>query len=261
MSMADYLDDTARSVAFLSRIHVPQRHFVDYDGKLSRALRAFPVAGILIALPAAALVSVFQAVGAEPLFTAFVALGVLALITGALHEDGLADTADGIGGGRDKEHALTIMRDSRIGTYGAVALVLSFGIRTAALAAILPQLTPSATGLVFLAVAALSRAGLVWHWSGLPPARKDGVAAMAGTPDRDAVRIALVSAGILGIALFLLAGLPLLAILLVLLAFAGSVPAFGAVVGGKIGGHTGDTLGAAQQLAEMAILIALALAT
>ncbi|WP_275783013.1 adenosylcobinamide-GDP ribazoletransferase [Pararhizobium gei] len=255
----EFIDDLARSVAFLSRIHMPQRHFVGFDGRLSRAVRAFPLAGILIVLPAAALVSVFSAIGASPLFTAFTAIAVQALITGALHEDGLGDTADGLGGGRTRESALIIMKDSRIGSYGAVALILSFGLRSSALAAVIPLLSPSGAGLLVLAVAAISRTAMVWHWSKLPPARRDGVAASAGEPDATAANVAL-GLGIVSAALLLLlSGAPLLAVVLAIAASAATVAAFHPIVDGKIGGYTGDTIGATQQLTEIAVLAALAL--
>lgn len=188
--LRDFCDDVARSVAFLSRIHMPQRHFVDYDGRLNRAVRAFPLAGMLIALPAAAVASLLIALQVSSLFTAFVVVAVQALITGCLHEDGLGDTADGFGGGRDREAALVIMKDSRIGSYGAVALILSFGLRVSALASFLPLFTPTGAGLMILGAAALSRAAMVWHWSRLPPARRDGVAASAGEtgPGSDILR-------------------------------------------------------------------------
>lgn len=255
----DFIDDVARSVAFLSRIHMPQRHFVNFDGRLSRAVRAFPIAGLLIVLPAAAIVSIFTAINASPLFTAFVAVGIQALITGALHEDGLSDTADGLGGGKTKESALLIMKDSRIGSYGAVALILSFGLRVSALSAVLPLVTPSGAGLLVLATAALSRTAMVWHWSRLPSARRDGVAASAGEPDASAVTVAL-GIGVVSAALLLfLSGASLLSAVLAIAAFAATVPAFSEIVDGKIGGHTGDTIGATQQLTEIAVLAALAL--
>lgn len=255
----DFIDDVARSVAFLSRIHMPQRHFVNFDGRLSRAVRAFPLAGLLIVLPAAAIVSIFTAINASPLFTAFVAVAIQALITGALHEDGLSDTADGLGGGKTKESALLIMKDSRIGSYGAVALILSFGLRVSALSAVLPLVTSSGGGLLVLATAALSRTAMVWHWSKLPPARRDGVAASAGEPDASAVTVALVIGVVSAALLLLLSGASLLSAVLAIAAFAATVPAFSEIVDGKIGGHTGDTIGATQQLTEIAVLAALAL--
>jgi adenosylcobinamide-GDP ribazoletransferase len=255
----DFIDDVARAVAFLSRIHMPQRHFVNFDGRLSRAVRAFPLAGLLIVLPAGAIVSVFTALQVSPLFTAFVVVTIQALITGALHEDGLSDTADGLGGGKTKEKALIIMKDSRIGSYGAVAVILSFGLRVSALAAVLPLLSPTGAGLLVLAVAALSRTAMVWHWSKLPPARQDGVAASAGEPQASAVTFALVFGVVSAAILLLLSGASLLAAVLAIAAFAATVPAFSEIVNGKIGGHTGDTIGATQQLTEIAVFAALAL--
>lgn len=257
--LRDFCDDLARSVAFLSRIHMPQRHFVNYDGRLNRAVRAFPLAGLMIALPAAAIASVLMAFQVSSLFTAFLVVAVQALVTGCLHEDGLGDTADGFGGGRDRDAALLIMKDSSIGSYGAVALILSFGLRVSALASFLPLFTPSGAGLMLLAVAALSRAAMVWHWSRLPPARRDGVAASAGTPDPAATSFALASGVLAAMLLFYFAKAPAIALILSLVAFIVTVAAFGRLATRKIGGHTGDTIGATQQLTEIAVLGALAL--
>lgn len=259
MTIQDYIDDIARSVAFLSRVHVPQRHFIGHDGRLSRAVSAFPVAGVLIVLPPAALAAVLSAFHAPPLLLAFAVLGLQVLITGALHEDGLSDSADGIGGGKDRESALAIMKDSRVGSYGVVALVLSFGIRSTAIAAIAPYLTPAGLAMALLAVAAASRTAMVWHWSLLPPARRDGVAASVGEPDRTATVIALVS-GILLAALLLLPNASVLSLVLPLVAAIAAVLVFNRIALRKIGGHTGDTIGATQQLTEMSVFFALALA-
>ncbi|GAA4178398.1 adenosylcobinamide-GDP ribazoletransferase [Shinella granuli] len=259
MAIQDYIDDTARSVAFLSRVPVPQRHFIGHDGRLSRAVRAFPLAGVLIVLPAAALAALLSAFHAPPLLVAFATLAVQVLVTGALHEDGLSDSADGIGGGRDRESALAIMKDSRIGSYGAVALILSFGLRAAAIAALAAALSPSGLGMALLAVAAASRTAMVWHWSLLPPARQGGVAASVGEPDGGATIVALASGILLAAALLLPHGSVLALVLALVLAVA-AVIAFNRLALGKIGGHTGDTIGATQQLAEMSVLFALALA-
>ncbi|PDT84487.1 adenosylcobinamide-GDP ribazoletransferase [Sinorhizobium sp. BJ1] len=258
--VGDLCDDLARSAAFLSRIPMPQRHFVGHDGRLSRAVRAFPLAGILIALPAALLGALLDVLQASTLFTAFLIVALQALVTGALHEDGLGDTADGLGGGRDRESALAIMKDSRIGTYAAVALILSFGLRVSALASFLPLLSPMGAASALLATAALSRTAMVWHWSRLPPARRDGVAAAAGVPEPRATSQALGSGALLSLLLFYAAGVPLIAALLAFTAFALTVRGFGRIVSRKLGGHTGDTIGATQQLTEVAVLGALALA-
>jgi len=258
-TIRNFIDDTARSVAFLSRLPMPQRHFIGYDGRLSRAVRAFPLAGVLIVLPAAALAAILSAFHAPPMLLAFATLVLQVLLTGALHEDGLSDAADGIGGGRDRDSALAIMKDSRVGSYGVVALVLSFGLRAAAIAALAAVLTPSGLGMALLAVAAMSRTAMVWHWSLLPPARRDGVAASVGEPDSGATTVAL-AGGIAIAALLLLPHGTILSFALALAAAVITVLAFNRIALGKIGGHTGDTIGATQQLAEMSVLFALALA-
>lgn len=101
---------------------------------------------------------------------------------------------------------------------------------------------------------------MVWHWSRLPPARRDGVAASAGMPDAQATSVALGSGAILSLLMFFAAGVPTIGALLSFAAFALTVPGFGAIVARKIGGHTGDTIGATQQLTEIAVFAALALA-
>lgn len=258
--MQSFIDDTARCVAFLSRIHVPSRYFIGHDGRLSKAVRAFPAAGLVIALPAATLLFCLSFLHVDALLAASLVVTVMVLMTGALHEDGLCDAADGLFGGRSREAALSIMKDSRIGTYGAAALVLSLLLRVAALAAILPTVSPASASLALLSSAGISRAAMVWHWSHLPPARLDGVAAGVGAPEPQAVRLALISGGVGALVLLLLGGLPWQGIALVAIAISLAVPALTRLVSRTIGGHTGDTIGAAQQVAEISVLAALALA-
>lgn len=258
MNFSDFADDVARSVGFLSRIPVPSRFFTGHDGSLSRTVQAFPVAGLIISLPAALLLATLMAGGADPLLSALLTLALQTYLTGALHDDGLADCADGLGGGRDRARALEIMKDSRIGSYGAVSLVLSFAIRGAALATLAEVASPGAAFAAFLAVGALSRAALVWHWSLLAPARSDGVAASAGTPERSAVRVACISGGMIGLVLMLVA-LETVATLFTLALVVGAAWFFSRHVERRIGGHTGDTIGATQQLTEIMSLVALAL--
>ncbi|MBP1846017.1 adenosylcobinamide-GDP ribazoletransferase [Rhizobium petrolearium] len=252
---SEFVADLARSVGFLSRLPVPDRFFRGHDGSISRAVRAFPVAGLVIAaLPALTLLSLASG---DALLAALIALALLTLMTGALHEDGLADTADGLGGGRDREHALAIMKDSRTGAYGVVALIFSFGLRAAALAA-LARHEPATATLALLAAAAVSRAVMVAHWQTLPPARENGVAAGAGLPEESARNLALFIGGVVALLLLVPAlGLPktLLALIVAALAAFG----FTRLVRRKLGGHTGDTIGATQQFSEIAMLATLAL--
>ncbi|MBX4870781.1 adenosylcobinamide-GDP ribazoletransferase [Rhizobium bangladeshense] len=259
MKIKDYAVDTARAVAFLSRLPMPPALFKGYDGRLGRLVRAFPLAGLVIGfIPALALL-LLSGIRADPLVAALIALSVQALATGALHEDGLADTADGIGGGKNREQSLIIMKDSRIGTYGAIALILSFAVRAAALAAIVRNSSPLAAALAVPAVAALSRGAIAWHWQRLPPAKVDGVAASTGQPNEAAMHFALVSAGLLA-ALLIWPAFGLQPLVASLLASGAAGFAFTAVIRRKLAGHTGDTLGAMQQICEIATLCALATA-
>ncbi len=254
--MPEFITDLARSVAFLSRLPVPARFFEGHDGSVARACRAFPAAGALIALPSALLVWLIGGNPAAFLLAPFLALALGALLTGGLHEDGLADSADGLFGGHDKEHALTIMKDSRIGSFGVIALIASFGIRAAALSALLSTHGGTLTALALISAAAISRALMVWHWAHLPPARVNGTAVAMGQPQSSAVRVAVLSA--LGFSLLLIvAGASAGSVIAM---FAGATVAaflFIRYVQGKIGGHTGDTIGATQQITEMACLATL----
>ncbi|KKX34500.1 adenosylcobinamide-GDP ribazoletransferase [Rhizobium sp. LC145] len=255
----DFIDDLARSVGFLSRLPVPDRFFQGHDGSMARAVRAFPAAGLLLGLGPALVLYLLLRSDADPLLAALIALGLMTLLTGALHEDGLADAADGLGGGRDAEHALTIMKDSRTGSYGVVALILSFGLRAAALASLGRSEEACAGALALLAAAALSRAVMVGHWSALPSARAAGVAASAGMPDVSIRNVALAIGAALAIVVLLPAfGFSEILTALVVAGLAGF--GFTRFVARKLGGHTGDTIGATQQIAEIATLAALALA-
>jgi adenosylcobinamide-GDP ribazoletransferase len=178
---------------------------------------------------------------------AFVAI---LMTTGAFHEDGLADTADGFGGGRTLERKLEIMRDSRIGTYGAVALGLALLIRISAVAA-LGRPLPVLVALIAAAVA--GRGGMIVPLLALQPARLDGMAAgMRDVPRWSAM---------LGVAL---AGLTLVVLLPLTSAVAVAVAATAAcllltrLVRQQIGGHTGDALGAVEVMVECTTLTILA---
>jgi adenosylcobinamide-GDP ribazoletransferase len=255
----DFINETARAIAFLSRIPVPNHFFEGHDGSLSRTVGAFPLAGLLITLPAAILLGLLAAIEAPPFVAVLLALALQMLLTGALHEDGLTDAADGLGGGRDRERVLAIMKDSRIGTYGALALILSIGLRAASLAALLPVLPPLSCALAWLAAAALSRAAMVWHWSMLPAAKSDGVAASVGMPETSSTRLALAT----GLAVPVVLGLfvlPLGATLAALIAGGLLLSGFTAYVRSRINGHTGDTIGASQQIVEIGFLVSLAIA-
>jgi adenosylcobinamide-GDP ribazoletransferase len=217
------------------------------DGAVARATWALPLAGLLVGLAGALIYKIAIRFGLTPNLAALLALTTTALITGALHEDGLADTADGLGGGRTRDRKLEIMRDSRIGTYGVCALILSFGLRWSALAAIA---NPWAVTLALCAAHAAARAGVPAFMSLVPPARPDGLSASAGAPPGRSVAVAF-ALGTLVLALALGPGKALVG--LILLSLAGLLLARLAIR--QIGGQTGDILGAFEQTGEILILL------
>ena len=247
--------DIVDCLGFFSRI--PIRHFerpAEHPTEFRLAAAAWPLAGLVIALAPAAVLLLATLAGVPPAIAATLSVALLIALTGALHEDGLADVADGFGGGSDKAKKLAIMRDSRLGTYGALALVVTLIVRIFGLAAILFVSAPAAFAAI-LAVAVASRSLALAHWHALLPARDDGLAVRAGRPDWQALLIGM-STGALALVLLLpFAGGPVL--------FAAALASFG-VVGltrlarQQIGGHTGDTIGAAQQIAEALLLAGLA---
>ncbi|MBR0710477.1 adenosylcobinamide-GDP ribazoletransferase [Bradyrhizobium liaoningense] len=217
------------------------------DGAVARATWALPIAGLLVGLAGAFIYKVAIRLGLTPSLAALLALATTTLITGALHEDGLADTADGLGGGRTRERKLEIMRDSRIGAYGVCALILSFGLRWSALAAIA---NPLAVTFALCAAHAAARAGVPAFMSLVPPARPDGLSASAGAPPGRSVAVAF-AVGTLVLALALGPGKALVG--LILLSLAGLTLARLAIR--QIGGQTGDILGAFEQIGEILILL------
>jgi adenosylcobinamide-GDP ribazoletransferase len=172
------------------------------------------------------------------------------VLTGAMHEDGLADTADGFWGGFNPERRLEIMKDSQIGTYGVLSLILSIGLRWLALTVVLSTVGVWAP----LALALLSRAVMPVLMFSLPNARNSGLSQSVGRPSAALMIIGLflalmISGAIIGINTVTIAavmGLTTLGIAL--------------IARTKIGGQTGDVLGAGQNIAELTGLLVLLVA-
>lgn len=248
--------DTLRALGFLTRIPVAAKWFEGSDGTLSQTVRTFPLAGAIATLPAASVLAVGTMVDLPVLLTATLSTAALVMTCGGLHEDGLADVTDGFYGGSTPERRLEIMKDSRIGAYGAMALVLALMLRTIALAALL-QSGPLIAAAGLAAASAAGKIGLIWHWSELPSARPGGIADRSGAPEEDAVVFAMIS----GAAITLIFALFTRGLAPTLIAAAAAVMAsisFRTLTANKIGGCTGDTLGAAALLAEIAFLSGLA---
>ncbi|MGJ0511630.1 adenosylcobinamide-GDP ribazoletransferase [Methylocystis sp.] len=250
------LADVLTFLRFYSRLPIGEGAPSPLD--FARMAPALPIAGAVIGATGAAGLLAARICHLPALVCALVAITVLALATGALHEDGLADVADGFGGGATRESKLAIMRDSRVGTYGALALCFSILLRVAALASLLER-SVALAALTLVFAGALSRVAGLAPMMWLPPARADGLGATVAAPSREVwARVWFAAAGI-GLAPWLAgAGVSQIAVAIVA-AFA--VAAVIANLAKKqIGGYTGDVLGAAQQLAEIAILAALSAA-
>ncbi|MCM0021741.1 MAG: adenosylcobinamide-GDP ribazoletransferase [Tagaea sp.] len=250
--MSEYVDhrpglgnELRLALAFLTRLPVRLPAHVA-EAPLASAARAFPIAGAAVALAGALAFGLAWTIGLPPTIAGLIAVAAMAAFTGALHEDGLADFVDSLGA-RDPAKRLAIMRDSRIGTYGVLALIFAIGIRAGALAYVADPL--EALGLL-LAAAAGSRACVVHAMHALPMARSDGLARAAGRPNQARMLDTLA----IGTAFVLLLG-PLGAVLALLAAMAATL-AVERLARGHVGGQTGDVLGAVQQIGEMAILCA-----
>lgn len=213
--------------------------------QLIAAAWAYPLVGVSVALVAAAAYYLCHWLGLPPVLCAIAALAASIAFTGCFHEDGLADTADGFGGGWTAERKLEIMRDSRLGSYGGAALVLSIAARAAALAAL-----PAHDVLPALLVAhGLSRALLPLPSFIVDTARLDGLAAEASRPKRRTAILALAIGTVIAVlCLGLLNGLVALALVLAVAWL------MTRLARAQIGGYTGDVLGAIQQLAEILLL-------
>jgi adenosylcobinamide-GDP ribazoletransferase len=253
VALAERVRDLQSALAFATRLPLPP---TAPSPPLVRALRMLPLVGAIVGTLAALVFVLATAIGLQPALAAVVALAFQAWITGALHEDGLADFADGVGGGSSRERKLAIMRDSRIGTFGVLALVFVILCKVLALGeagAVSGQLAVAA----LITAGALSRLAPILLLHRLPPARLDGMSYEVGCPDKETMTEATVYAvapAIL-IAMAVRGAGPLLA------AFLASAVAYWAVENlsrRHLGGQTGDAAGASQQLVELVVLLAFA---
>lgn len=239
------LRDPSTALSLLSRLPMPARAVV--PDRMAQAAWAWPVAGMIVGAIAGAVGAASIWLGLPPAAAAGLVLVAQVMATGALHEDGLADTADGLWGGHTRERRLEIMKDSRIGSYGVLALVLVTGLRWAALAA----LASGGLWAAVIAAGAISRAPMVALSRRLPQARPGGLSAATGQPPRGAEALAALIALAASVLLCGLAALPALLVALALIAWLARLAT------ARIGGQTGDILGASQQLAETGFLLAL----
>ncbi|MCZ4350988.1 adenosylcobinamide-GDP ribazoletransferase [Roseovarius aestuarii] len=244
-----HIADMPTALGLLSRLPIARLPIARQSGtRGAQAAWAYPLAGLVLAGIAGLAGIVAQWFGLPASLTALIMLALLVILTGAMHEDGLADSVDGMWGGWEPARRLEIMKDSHIGTYGVIALILSLGARWAALYGLLDAGTTVAVAAMIVAAMASRSAMPVVMWA-LPHARTQGLSHHVG---RVAGRTALTGAAIAGCGALLLVGQTAIPALIV----AGAV-VFGItrLTKAKIGGQTGDILGATQQIVEISLLI------
>jgi adenosylcobinamide-GDP ribazoletransferase len=237
-ALAQRLAELRLAFVFLTRLPVPLDEA--RPSTVAQAGWAFPICGAVVGLVAWLGYAAGAGLGLPALLCALFAIAGGVLVTGALHEDGLADFADGMGGGRDRARKLEIMRDSATGSYGVLALILMVALKTVAIA----EIAGTALLAALVALGAASRLAMVVALALMPPARADGLGKDAGAPSLWRVAV--------GLTLTLLAAAPLwlagVGAIVGTLA-AGAIPA--AIAWRQIGGQTGDVLGAIQQIGEI----------
>lgn len=239
------VDEARLAFMLLSRLPMGR---MEKAPPLADAVWAYPLVGAVAGALAGLVFSLAAWAGLPPVAAGLAAIGASVLLTGAMHEDGLADLADGFGGGRTRERKLEIMRDSRIGSYGVIALVLVLGLRVECLAA-LPVAGMAAR---LAALGAVSRALPPAVMLAMPPARADGLGQAAGG---QIAKGAVLAGLVLAAGLALLLGISAIIKLFAVMALVAAWLAW--LAKRQIGGFTGDVLGAVQILSETAGLCVL----
>jgi len=242
------LGDFLLAIGFFTRFPVPMD---DQTAKrpLSEASWAFPIAGLVVGICGGTVIAFGAGLNLPPLVLAFLAIGAMICLTGALHEDGLADCADGLWSGNDSETRLAIMHDSRIGAFGVIALVLILGLKAAAIAHLLIYAGTWNSVLALLAAASLSRGALPCVMRATPLAGERGRAADAGNPDQQGM---LLAAGFSVLICLLCLGFGIT--VFSILVGGGLCAAFAIIATKRIGGYNGDVLGTQQQILDAVTL-------
>ncbi|MCX7560888.1 adenosylcobinamide-GDP ribazoletransferase [Sulfitobacter sp. F26204] len=240
--------DLITAMSLLTRLPLPAGAQTATGARpMAFAAWAYPLVGIVVACLAATVGWAAFAIHLPATVAAMLVLLTGIVVTGAMHEDGLADCADGFWGGWTRTRRLEIMKDSLIGTYGVIALILGLGLKWLAMSALLDSGVLLAA---LLASAVISRAAMVGLMFALPNARRSGLSQQTGRPPRGAVMIA----GVIGlITLLFLTPAPIgLSVLMITAALFSC----GIIAKAKIAGQTGDVLGATQQITEITVLLA-----
>jgi adenosylcobinamide-GDP ribazoletransferase len=245
LMLSSWWRDFVRAATFLTRIpfHIDE---TEAARPLASATRAFPLAGLVVGVAGAIVLLLANTLGLPQLASSLLAVAATALVAGGLNEEGLANTADGLLTTKNKDDALHTMRESRLGAYGMLALVFVVGLKVAALEAI--EASDAAASLIGAEIAGRTILPvLLWL---LPPARSEGISFDAGKPDKEGLTLNLALGAVLMLIMFGF-GAGLVAIV-----FTGVVMALTiGVIRSRIGGHTGDVLGATEQVVSTIVLL------
>lgn len=234
------------ALQFFTRLPIPG--WVGFDPAwLNQASRYFPLVGMVVALITAGTYALAAWLLPAPV-AAILSTAVGIYATGAFHEDGFADMCDGFGGGMTPERVLEIMKDSRIGAYGAIGIICMLGLKLTTLA-MLPPLAAIGALLVAHPLSRLMATSLIWR---LDYARAEGKAKpLAQKMSGREFLIAVASAAIPALAVTALRWLPFAALLAGVLTAASATIWLARKCVRRIGGYTGDCLGAVQQVTEV----------
>lgn len=240
------------ALQFFTRLPIPR--WVGFRPEwLHQASRYFPLVGYVVAAVAAGVYALAALVLPAPV-AAILSTAASIYVTGAFHEDGFADTCDGFGGGLTRERVLEIMKDSRVGAYGAIGIACMLGAKCTALA-MLPPATAIAALFIAHPLSRLAAAALIWR---MDYARDEGKSKpMAQQMRTSEFAIALLTALLPGALLAVAGAITPVAFCAAILAAAVAACWLARKFQARIGGYTGDCLGAVQQLAEVAVYLAL----
>ncbi len=241
--------DLMAALMFLSRIPVPWEKISPDPPDLTRAFWAFPLVGLVLGSLSGLAALIAHLLGLSSLLSVIIGISIGIILTGALHEDGLADTIDGLGGGSTNEEKLEIMRDSRIGTYGTIALVICLMLRLGALLSLANEsLLYMFAG--FAVSSSIGRGMIVFLRSMSEPASETGLSTLTEKTEGGilwaALGIAFFSAVVLSPIWVAVFGFALCILLTYLI---------NQFIVKKLGGITGDILGATEQTCEMGFLL------
>ncbi len=256
--LARFLDDCRAAASFLLRIPTIRHHDASLNGHMGRIMRTFPLIGLGIGIVGAIVFQLVGAIGLPPSVAAVATLAVWMIITGVLHEDGLADSADALaapGGGatraaRRKKRIAILHAGPTIGVAGASALILVIGGQIL----LLGHIPPSNAGASIIAAAVLSRTAIVIFAATLAPIASSELAKNGGAPNRYQAGFAALFG--FGIALIILG---LAATVQAIIAIVATVAAWRMICRSCFGGYNGDLCGAIQQITQVTVIASLAI--